>query len=67
MKEAGIYAKIIKCLEKLQAPEVKKKVKPTQKESSAVYKRSERIEHSKDFLEKAKKWSGRNKTAATPA
>jgi hypothetical protein len=65
-QEAEIYEKIIRCLEKLQALEAKKKAKPTQKESSA-YKRSEQIEHSKDFLEKAKKWSGQNEIAATLA
>jgi hypothetical protein len=65
-REAEIYEKIIRCLEKLQALEAKKKAKPTQKGSSA-YKRSEQIEHSKDFLEKAKKWSGRNEIAAALA
>ena len=49
-QEAEIYEKIIRCLEELAALEAKKKAKPTQKESSA-YKRSEQIEHSKDFLE----------------
>jgi len=62
-QEAEIYAKIIKCLEKLQELEVRKKAKHIQKGSSA-YKRSEQIEHSKDFLEKAKKWSGQNEIAA---
>jgi len=65
-QEAEIYAKIIRCLEELAALEAKKKAKPTQKESTA-YKRSEQIEHSKDFLEKAKKWSGQNEIAATLA
>ena len=65
-QEAEIYAKIIRYLEKLQALEAKKRVKSTQKESSA-YKRSEQIEHSKDFLEKAKKWSGQNEIAAALA
>ena len=62
-REAEIYEKIIRCLEELAALEAKKRVKSAQKESSA-YKRSEQIEHSKDFLEKAKKWSGQNEIAA---
>ena len=65
-REAEIYEKIIRCLEELAALEAKKRVKSAQKESSA-YKRSEQIEHSKDFLEKAKKWSGQNEIAATLA
>ena len=65
-QEAEIYTKIVRCLQELAALEAKKKAKHTQKESSA-YKRSEQIGNSKDFLEKAKKWSGQNKTAATPA
>jgi len=65
-QEAEIYEKIIRCLEKLQELEATKRAKHTQKESSA-YKRSEQIEHSEDFLEKAKKWSGQNEIAAALA
>ena len=66
MREAEIYFKIIRCLEALAQLEAEKRAKVAHKGADAD-KRSEQIEHSREFIEKAKKWSGQTDIAAALA
>ena len=65
-REAAIYSTIIRCLEDLAELEAKKRIKSTRKQEQGA-KKAEQIEHSKDFIEKTKRWSGHNEIAAALA